>query len=47
MKILFATLALFLMTPLLALAQDAHYQSQGEGYIVIAPIVSKLELQRE
>jgi hypothetical protein len=43
MKILIAILALLLMTPHSALAQDAQKQSQGEGYVFIAPIVSNTQ----
>jgi len=43
MKQLIVILALFLMTPHSAPAQDAQKQSEGEAYVFIAPIVSNTQ----
>ena len=40
MKRLIATAVLLLMAPAIASAQNAEKQSQGEGYVFIAPILS-------
>jgi hypothetical protein len=45
MKQLIATAVLLLMTPALAAAQNAEKQSQGEGYVFIAPILSNKQFR--